>query len=397
MPAKPTLLYVSPVVPALTGNGLAMRAGMVLEALAGSHRVSLLVVNLYAKSDPRVPAALLECCERVEVVDPAVAPTSFIASLIGRSRRRNGAASLAPFRGVAFDIVHAFRLATVSFARQQLAGSACRPRWHLDLDDIESLTHRRIAALCRKNGDIDRARVADAQARHSELAEEDALQQFDRVYVCSEADRVRLETRARGQVCVLPNAVRPAVHHPAHNPTPEEGRPVRLLFVGTLDYYPNEDAALHLCRDIVPRLRQMTSMPFGLDIIGGGASGRLREAAAAADVDLRGAVRDLEPWYEQSSVVVTPIRAGGGTRIKILEAFSRCRPVVSSSLGAEGLDVHDGREIVLADDPDCFSDACQCLMHDRERAHRMVQSAHALVERCHSPEAMRLTLDSSGR
>jgi hypothetical protein len=92
--------------------------------------------------------------------------------------------------------------------------------------------------------------------------------------------------------------------------------------------------------------------------------------------------------------VVAPIRAGGGTRIKILEAWSHRRPVVSTSLGAEGLDARPEREILIADEPDLYCQACQRLMNDRDLVARLVENAHDLFQRRYSIEAMRANVAS---
>ena len=387
MPPTSELLYLSPVVPALTGNGLAMRAGMVLEALAEHHRVSLLVVRLHPSPEARIPAVFRRLCHRTSIVDPAKGSSSFSPALrLVRSRTR-------PFdqlREAPFDTIHAFRLAMAPYASRFIADRSRRPRLDLDLDDIESRTHRRLASLCRVNDDRARAAFEDRQAELADAAESEALLEFDRIYVCSQADRALIEGRAGGVVAVLPNAVR----LPASTAPPPDRGAFRFLFVGTLGYYPNEDAVLWLCREIAPRLRESTRSAIEIDVVGGGASPRLRAETAAAGVNLRGPVSRLSPLYRRASAVLAPIRAGGGTRIKIIEAWSHRRPVVSTSLGAEGLDAGHEQQILLADDPELFCQACLRLMNDRGLAARLVESAHDLFRRRYSPEAMRAAVAS---
>src|SRR5262249_42927225 len=157
--------------------------------------------------------------------------------------------------------------------------------------------------------------------------EEQACERFDRIYVCSRHDHVFFSARCRrGGISVLPNGVR--LPDPVDGPSPE---PFSLLFVGTLGYYPNEDAVLYLCGEIVPRLRRRARRPFTVRIVGTGASARLREAAERAGIAMDDAVPDMRPCYARSAAVVVPVRAGGGTRIKILEAWSYRRPVLTTS------------------------------------------------------------------
>ena len=170
MSAKPSLLYISPVIPALTGNGLAMRAGTVLEVLAERYDVHLLVVPLYAPVTPRIPEPLEKLCRRAAIVSP-------------RPQRRGWLRPAAMWGDSRFDVVHVFRLATLPFSEPYLHGFFRRPQRHLDLDDIESLTRRRLASLYRQNGDSAMAAHEESEAARSESLENAAFRQL-RPRVC---------------------------------------------------------------------------------------------------------------------------------------------------------------------------------------------------------------------
>jgi polysaccharide biosynthesis protein PslH len=378
MSGQRELLFVSPVVPALTGNGLAMRAGLVLEALSAGHAVSLLVLRIYAGPSDRLSAELQRLCRHVAVV-PAK-PAGFWARHIG---------AWAPFRRARFDVVHVFRLAALPLARSLVDSRTPRPRIHLDLDDIESVTRARIASLCRANGDRTAALLEEALAKHSAAAEREALRTSDRVYVCSDGDRRILEeVDSRAEIRVLPNGVR----MPAHLPPEPDAQPFRFLFIGTLGYYPNEDAALFLCREIAPAVRRLSRVKVMFEVAGGGASTRLREAAKAAGVHLHGAVPDVGPVYGSAGALVVPLRAGGGTRIKILEALSYGRPVVSTTAGAEGLPVTHNQEILIADTPDAIVAACARIAADRELRTFLASNGRDLVSRAYTLAAIQHSL-----
>ena len=161
------------------------------------------------------------------------------------------------------------------YARPFLNVSSGTPKGHLDLDDIESETHRRIAALCRLNKDGLRAAYYETQARRYEALEEEVLGEFDRVYVCSEGDKARLHADSGSDLCVLPNAVRlPDAARGGAN----EGV-FTFLFVGTLGYYPNEDAVQYFGSEILPHIPRLTRSDFVVNIVGRGASPRLRQIA----------------------------------------------------------------------------------------------------------------------
>jgi glycosyltransferase involved in cell wall biosynthesis len=376
MSTKPSLLYLSPVIPALTGNGLAMRAGTVLEVLAERYDVHLLVVSLYAPVTPQIPGPLERLCRRAAIVSP-------------RPPRRGGFLRAGMWGAPRFDVVHVFRLATLPFSEPYLRGLFRRPRRHLDLDDIESLTRRRLATLYRQNGESAIAAHEEFEAARCERLEEEAFQRFDRVYVCSASDRSKLESRMRAEVRVLPNAVR----MPGAVPARGADGIFTFFFVGTLGYYPNEDGVRYLCAEVVPRIRDLAGSGFVVNIAGTGASESLRQAASVPQVRFLGAVADLHPWYAQAHAVVAPVRAGGGTRIKILEAFSYQRPVVATSTAMEGIEARVEEHVVIGDTPAAFAQQCARLMADAELRDRLAQNALALVKHSYTIDSLRRALD----
>ncbi len=368
---RPKLLYVTPVVPNVTGNGLAMRAGAILEVLAERYDVHLLIVPLYASASLRLPDHLEKYCCRSAIVWPHQ----------DRCSRWYRACKWAD---VHFDVVHVFRLAATPFAEPYLHRWFHRPRRHLDLDDIESITRRRLADLYRQNGDMAAAEREELDAERQEAAENEALRTFDRVYLCSPQDREKLEGRGRAELCVLPNAVRIPESIPDSS-----GVPFSFLFVGTLGYYPNDDAARYLCRQIVPRLRTRAVAPFEVTIAGTAAPAALQEAIGEAGVRYAGAPEDLRPTYQQASAVVAPVRAGGGTRIKILEAFSYRRPVVATSIAIEGIDAEAGTHVLIGDTAEQFAEQCAVLIHDRAVRERLAGNAFSRLLECYSIESLK--------
>jgi polysaccharide biosynthesis protein PslH len=376
MSEKPRLLYITPVIPALTGNGLAMRAGTVLEVLAGRYDVHLLVVPLYASVTPRIPESLEKLCRGVAMVSP-------------RPQRRRWLRPAAKWSDSRFDVVHVFRLATLPFSEQYLRGFFRRPRRHLDLDDIESLTRRRLASLYRQNGDLAMAAHEESEAVRSEGLEDEAFRRFDRVYVCSALDRDRLQGRLLADLCVLSNGVR----MPSCVPARTADGVFTFLFVGTLGYYPNDDGVRYLCAEIVPRLRELAGSGFVVNVVGTGASESLRQAASVPPVRFLGPVADLLPWYAQADAIVAPIRAGGGTRIKILEAFSYQRPVVATSTAMEGIEACAEEHVLIGDTPADFAQQSARLMADVELRERLARNALALLERSYTIRALTRALE----
>ncbi|MGH2442440.1 MAG: glycosyltransferase family 4 protein, partial [Chloroflexota bacterium] len=252
---------------------------------------------------------------------------------------------------------------------------------HLDLDDVESATHMRIAGLYRINGDTLSAAREEREARESALQEQDALNRFDRVYVCTPADRELLAGRGPAEVRILPNTIRCS----SRSQTAPD-IPFTFLLLGTLGYFPNQDAARYFCAQVLPLIRDMAPADVRVTIAGSGAGRQLKELDRVRGVTVAGEVSQVEGLYRSASAVVVPVRAGGGTRIKILEAFCHGRPVVSTSMGMEGIEARDWEHALIADDPEVFAQRCVQLMHDPDLIERMTRNARELVSREYSPE-----------
>jgi glycosyltransferase involved in cell wall biosynthesis len=158
-----------------------------------------------------------------------------------------------------------------------------------------------------------------------------------------------------------------------------------LLFVGNLSYQPNIDAACGLVQDVLPRLQPLLDEAATVTLVGPlGADGTVAALGGRPGVRVTGFVPDLESYYANADVVVAPLTAGSGTRIKLLEALARGLPVVTSSAGAAGLDVHDGVQLLIADSPDETARAILRLAHDRALGERLGGEARRLVRRRYS-------------
>jgi len=173
---------------------------------------------------------------------------------------------------------------------------------------------------------------------------------------------------------VVPNAVDTQYFSPASGPAD----PLSVLFFGTMAYYPNVDAVVFFLREVMPRLRR--SHPSVRLRIVGSLPPRAVTQLAGPDVTITGFVDDVRPYLERASVVVAPLRIGGGTRLKILEAMAMGRPVVSTAVGAEGLAARHGREALIADDAESFAAQVARVLDDHDLAARIGLAARRLVE-----------------
>ena len=192
----------------------------------------------------------------------------------------------------------------------------------------------------------------------------------------SEADRALLSTNAPGaDVRAIPTGVDASYFHP--NGTAE--KPARLVFTGSMDWYPNEDAIIHFMDAILPRLRGRVP-GLTIAVVGRNPSDRLKALGAAKGVQVTGTVDDVRPFVAEAAVYVVPLRIGGGTRLKIFEALAMGKAVVSTSVGAEGLPLTPGQHFLQADSPEEFATAVLSLLEDVPRRRAIGEAGRRLVE-----------------
>jgi glycosyltransferase involved in cell wall biosynthesis len=245
----------------------------------------------------------------------------------------------------------------------------------MDLDDLEHEVQRQRAAQAQgaRNKLLARAAVPALAA-----AVRTASRRAHHTLVCSTTDAQTLRQFAQlapEQVIVVPNGL------PLPPPLPTSPaaatHPV-LLMVGTYDYEPNADGARHFLQHIWPPVQQ--AVPKAEVWFAGASPGCIVDPASApSGCRLLGFVPDLEATYAQASVVIAPILTGGGTRVKLVEAALRGKPMVSTTLGAHGLGLIDGQQVRLADNPADFARACVSLLTQPDEAQRLGEAARAVA------------------
>jgi glycosyltransferase involved in cell wall biosynthesis len=159
-----------------------------------------------------------------------------------------------------------------------------------------------------------------------------------------------------------------------------------IVMTGLMHYRPNIDGALYFLREIFPHI--LASRPeMVFYIVGAGASEELKRHAGP-NVVVTDTVPDVRPYVRKAAVFVVPLRMGGGTRLKVLEGLAMEKAVVSTSLGSEGIDVTDGEQLLIVDDPRPFADAVLALLNDRARARTLGRRGREFVERQYKWEAV---------
>lgn len=389
--SQPGTLFLTYLCPSLAGSGPQIRSAALLRMLAARGDVHILVVNRHWQ----MPGPCDPCSEgcaaamtylrilpdtgtagrwiRVvnEVPYPALptvdCPLTGVADFISDYVRKHR-----------LEQLFVFRMETLFFVQGCLDFFPLRL---LDLDELPSRRDRLITVLRGTPFSPEEKRAHLT----SQVLEKKLIPRFNHVFVASdtEADEVRRHT-AFQHPFVLPN-IRPQESMLA--PSPRTG-PHEILFVGVLSYLPNRDGVLWFCREILPLLRQKRGDSILFRIIGFGDSPALDPIRNLPGVCLSGYQANLAPFYAGASMAVIPLRGGTGTRLKILEAFAYARPVVSTTVGAEGLAVTHDKNILLADTAETFSEACLSLIDRPERVRPITESAGRLCRELYSEEAL---------
>jgi glycosyltransferase involved in cell wall biosynthesis len=223
------------------------------------------------------------------------------------------------------------------------------------------------------------------EGKRLQRAEAQASAAVDLNFTCSELDSDRLRAIASGARCeAVPNGVDIEFFKPQGTPT----RPHSLIFVGTMSWYPNIDAVLYLLREIFPLIRAARPSAT-LDIVGASAPPEVRSLAAATPgVTLHGFVPELRPLLDSAAVYVCPIRDGGGTKLKVLDAFAMEKCLVAHPIACEGIDVSSGHDVVFAEKPAEFRDRIIELFDNEPRRRTLGRHARELVSAKYSWDAI---------
>ena len=243
--------------------------------------------------------------------------------------------------------------------------------------NVEYMIWKRLSAIERSP--LRRA-LFEIEWRKVMAREAAACAAADLTIAVSDEDRLRLSRLAPGaRMAAIPTGVDTSYFRA--NAAAEV--PGRIVFSGSMDWRPNEDAVSYFLDVMLPDIRR--DVPeASVAIVGRNPTDRLRAAAARAGALVSGTVDDVRPWMGEAAVCVVPLRAGGGTRLKIFEALAMEKAVVSTTLGAEGLALTPGREFVAADDPRDFAQAVVSLLRDPARRRAMGRAGRRLVEERYS-------------
>ncbi len=386
------ILFLTPQLPYPLHQGTALRNFGLIDGLAQrAHQVALLSF-LEPDQPPAHDTPLAALCEPLVTV-PAPPPRSRaqrLADLVvghaDMARRLWSEPFLEAFEALlasrTFDVIHFEGLEMAAYLR---------PVWPLILEEAADTlivydAHNAEHALQQRIAQQDArsplrwpaAFYSAIQARRLERFESLICLAVDHVLACSKTDAVHLaQLQQPTPITVIPNAI--SVEDYEQPPAEEVDIPrPSLVFTGKMDFRPNVDAALWFASQILPRVREAVPDAH-FTIVGQRPHPRLDALRGNPSVTLTGRVPEIQPYIAAADVYVAPLRMGSGTRLKLLEAMAMGRAVVSTRLGAEGLDAVNGRHLLLADMPDDFARAVVALLRNAKRRRDMGESAAALV------------------
>lgn len=238
--------------------------------------------------------------------------------------------------------------------------------------NVESVLWRRMAST--ESNPVKRVAYR-LEAQKMWRYERRALGKFHHVIAVSENDRQQmLEMDSACDVSVVPTGVDTQKYGVA---PPASANPPRIVFTGSMDWEPNIDAVAYFCQEVFPMVRaEFPSAVF--QIVGRNPHPRVQQLGSHS-VQVTGTVPSVADYLRDATVVVVPLRIGGGTRLKIYEAMAMGKAVVSTSIGAEGLDVKSGRDLILADDATTFAQAITLLLRDPVPRRRYEEAAAQLA------------------
>lgn len=376
------ILLVSPFLPWPPHDGARIRILETLRFLSQRHEITLLS-NVNSEAELENVNAVRKYCRAVEVEQISdghvsqfgrmakglLQGSSFIQSYHYNEKLARRISTLTATQD--FDIVQL----ELSFMARYVddISASCRAKKVLATHNVETQRFRRELKLSAWGA---RRAVLLAESALFPRWESDAVSKFDGAIAVSQSDVNWITEFATGKPVVLvPNGVDTEFFRPGDAATKTTQS---IVFTGLMNYPPNSDAVCWFVQDIFPALRQAyPNLVF--KIVGARPSEKVQALANVTGVIVTGEVPDIRPYVEEALAFVVPLRSGGGTRLKILQAMALACPIISTAVGAEGLEVSEGEDILFAEDDKQFVQKVGQLIESAEMAERMGQRGRQLV------------------
>jgi sugar transferase (PEP-CTERM/EpsH1 system associated) len=374
------ILVLSSSVPFPPDDGGRMRVHELVRGLATLHDVELLALTTGSDEDRDGVQALANEGVAAELVHHRGDPRLSVASSLVRGRSVHG--SVASSKALAERLAERLASGSVDVVQceySSMAGYRADDRvpWVLDAHNVEFRINARLAATASGPAAPLYRLYARREARCRQAEEVVLWRRMDHVVAVSELDRSTIEDLVPGrEVTVVPNCI--DANHFERSPLAPEQR-AGAVFVGKMDYRPNVDAVVWFVDGVLPLVRSVVP-DFTFTIVGRDPAPRVRALRKRPGVRIVGRVADTLPYLHAAALTVVPLRAGSGSRLKVLEAMATGTPVISTVLGVEGLDVEPRRHLIVADGAIEQADAIVDLVGDPARRQTLADAARRLVE-----------------
>lgn len=288
-------------------------------------------------------------------------------------------------RAIDFDIIHADQTAMAQYALYAQAVAVNQPRIILD-------QHNALYLVVKRQASYERGRLQRLlwqwEAKRLATYEADVCRRFDHILTVTQEDKaalLRLYTPEAAAHLAANFTPLPICVDPFEQPAlARADQAPQIIFLGTMFWPPNVEGVLWFAQQVLPLVLQRVPQA-SFKIVGKNPPTAVSDlqspySPVANQVDVTGFVADVEPLLASSRVFVVPLLAGGGMRVKILDAWQWGLPVVSTTIGAEGIQLVDGENILLADDPQAFADAVVAVLTDRDLAQKLGGNGRCWVE-----------------
>ncbi|GAB4515338.1 MAG: glycosyltransferase family 4 protein [Anaerolineae bacterium] len=389
------ILFLTQVLPYPLNAGPKVRAYHMLRRLAGRHQVTL--VSFVRKDDTAEALQhLASFCATVHTVpmqrslwrnvraglkglatgQPILIARDEIGPMTQRLRQLVSASP--------YDVVHADQLSMAAYGI--LAAKAQRPRPKTLLDEhnaIYLLTER----MARTERRLVRRLLLRREARAFARFEADMVRSYDAVLAVTEEDRQRLldllsedeRATAQDRITTVPICVDPDQTPVIPRVPRQTGEPPTIVHMGTMFWPPNVSGVLWFAREVLPRIHEHVADARFI-IIGKSPPAEILALQRDERVTVTGYVEDPTPYLARADAFIVPLHAGGGMRVKILDAWLRGLPIVSTSIGAEGIEIRPGENILIADSAEAFAAQTVRLLVDESLNQRLRRSGREWVE-----------------
>lgn len=393
MPAPIKVLLLTPQTPFPPDQGAPIRNFSFVRYLGQSPKYELSLLSFArpgeSATDSPALAELAKYCRRVELVphpparskftrlrDSLLSPLPDLAKRLASTQFEATLDNL--LQSETFDVIQCegLEMAPFGLARRQNLSA----RLVLDEHNAEYLMQKRIFEQDWQSGWKRRpaALYSWLQARRLGRYERAALEKFDRAIAVSEPDRAALALLGPTSrpVAVIPNGIDLDEFTPDDS---QKEQPDTLVFTGTMDFRPNVDAVNWFVNEVWPRiLAQKPNAQFF--IVGRRPAPAVAALKDSPGIHVTGTVADARPYVRQSALYIVPMRMGGGVRFKVLEAMAQGKAIVTTQMGADGIDLTAGQEAVMADTAQDFAGAVLDLLDDPARRQELAKQGRRFVE-----------------